>query len=278
MGSECSSKSQTGRTLSAGAAEPEKERKMKQKHCTAVVLAAGKGSRMGTAVAKQYLKLGGHPVVAYALQTFENSPLIDDIILMTGEGQEEYCRRELVQRYGWKKVREICAGGKERYESVWKALQLLTESTQIENRDGYVFIHDGARPFLTEDVIERTFLTAQKYGACAAGMPVKDTIKLTDENGVIIESPDRSRVWQAQTPQVFSVPLIMEAFRRLMQEDPSGITDDAMVVESRTGTSVHMAEGSYRNIKITTPEDLSIAESILRSGFAETIFHRKQEC
>lgn len=245
---------------------------MEKKHCTAVVLAAGKGRRMGTAVAKQYLELNGHPVVAYALQAFENSPLIDDIILMTGEGQQEYCRKEIVERYGWKKVREICTGGKERYESVWKALQILTQTSRIGNRDGYVFIHDGARPFLSGDIIERTYRTALEFGACAAGMPVKDTIKLTDENGVILESPDRSRVWQAQTPQVFSVPLIYEAFCKLMEEDPSGITDDAMVVESRTGTSVHMTQGSYQNIKITTSEDLNVAESILRSGPWKNLF------
>lgn len=245
---------------------------MKKNHCTAVVLAAGKGRRMGTSVAKQYLELKGHPVVAYALLAFEKSPLIDDIILMTGEGQQEYCRKKIVERYELKKVREICAGGKERYESVWKALQLLTQSSKIENRDGYVFIHDGARPFLSGEIIERTYRSAMEYGACAAGMPVKDTIKLTDKNGVILESPDRSRVWQAQTPQVFSVPLIYGAFSKLMREDPSGITDDAMVVESRTGTPVHMAEGSYQNIKITTPEDLSIAESILSAGNWEELF------
>lgn len=235
---------------------------MEKMYCTAIVLAAGRGSRMGTAVAKQYLELEGHPVVAYALEAFENSPLIDEILLMTGEGQEEYCEKEIVGKYGWKKVRRICAGGKERYESVWKALQLIGE----EGRDGYVLIHDGARPFLDEKMIERVFCAVEKHGACAAGMPVKDTIKLTDTNGVILESPDRSRVWQAQTPQAFSVPLILEAFRKLMTKDPSGITDDAMVVESQTGTPVHMVEGSYQNIKITTPEDLIFARGILRSG------------
>ena len=204
-------------------------------------------------------------MVAYALEAFEQSPLIDDILLMVGEGQQEYCEKELVQRYGWKKVKKICVGGRERYESVCRAIEVLMESPEIGNRDGYVFIHDGARPFLTEDIIRRTFQAVQQFHACVAGMPVKDTIKLTDAQGNIVQSPDRSLVWQAQTPQAFSVPLLAEAFRRLMEGDPSGITDDAMVVESQMGTVVRMVEGSYQNIKITTPEDLAVAESILRS-------------
>lgn len=135
---------------------------MEKKHCTAVVLAAGKGTRMGTSVAKQYLKIGGHPVAAYALEAFERSPLIDDIVLMTGEGQQEYCERELVQHYGWKKVKKICVGGRERYESVWKAIEILQKDSEIGNRAGYVFIHDGARPFLTEEIIGRTWQAVEK--------------------------------------------------------------------------------------------------------------------
>lgn len=239
---------------------------MERKHCTAVVLAAGKGTRMGTDVAKQYLKMEGHPVVAYCLETFERSPLIDDILLMVGEGQQEFCKKELVQRYGWKKIKKISVGGSERYESVAKAIEILQDSPEIGNRDGYVFIHDGARPFLTEDIIERTYQAVEKYHACVAGMPVKDTIKLTDEEGNIVQSPDRRHVWQAQTPQVFSVPLIAEGFRRLMQNNPSGITDDAMVVESQMGATVHMVEGSYQNLKITTPEDLDTVMGMIKSG------------
>lgn len=245
---------------------------MERKHCTAVVLAAGKGTRMGTAVAKQYLNIGGRPVVSYALEAFGRSPLIDDIVLMTGDRQQEYCRQNLVQKFGLKKVKKICAGGRERYESVARAIEMLRESPEIGNTDGYVFIHDGARPFVTEDIIERTFRAVEQFQACAAGMPVKDTIKLTDAEGKIVESPDRSRVWQAQTPQAFSVPLIAEAFRRLRETDPSGITDDAMVVESQMGVAVRMVEGSYRNIKITTPEDLLIAEALLKSE------QKKEDC
>ena len=228
---------------------------MEKKYCTAVVLAAGKGSRMGGNTAKQYMEIGGKPLVAYALEVFEASPVIDEIILMTDAGHMEYVRTEIVEAYGLKKVSTIGAGGGERYESVWKALCTLMdreegekESVARDRQDGYVFIHDGARPFVTGEIIERAYGAVCKCNACVVGMPVKDTM-----------------VWQAQTPQVFSVPLIVEAFTRQMKEDCTGITDDAMVVEAQMGVKAHMVMGSYANIKITTPEDLFMAE-VLRNS------------
>lgn len=245
---------------------------MEKKYCTAVVLAAGKGSRMGGNTAKQYMEIGGKPLVAYALEVFEASPVIDEIILMTDAGHMEYVQTEIVEAYGLKKVSTIGAGGGERYESVWKALCTLMdreegekESVVRERQDGYVFIHDGARPFVTGEIIERAYGAVCKCNACVVGMPVKDTIKLVNREGMIESSPDRSMVWQAQTPQVFSVPLIVEAFTRQMREDCTGITDDAMVVEAQMGVKAHMVMGSYANIKITTPEDLFMAE-VLRNS------------
>ena len=245
---------------------------MEKKYCTAVVLAAGKGSRMGGNTAKQYMEIGGKPLVAYALEVFEASPVIDEIILMTDAGHMEYVQTEIVEAYGLKKVSTIGAGGGERYESVWKALCTLMdreegekESVVRERQDGYVFIHDGARPFVTGEIIERAYGAVCKCNACVVGMPVKDTIKLVNREGMIESSPDRSMVWQAQTPQVFSVPLIVEAFTRQMKEDCTGITDDAMVVEAQMGVKAHMVMGSYANIKITTPEDLFMAE-VLRNS------------
>lgn len=244
---------------------------MEKEYCTAVVLAAGRGSRMGGGTAKQYLEIGGKPLVAYALEAFEYSPVIDEIILMTDSDHLDYCKTEIVEAYGFHKVSTIGAGGRERYESVWKALCRLMDREEWESEDtadarqkGYVFIHDGARPFVTGDMIRRAYDAVQKWKACVVGMPVKDTIKLTDEAGAILSSPDRRLVWQAQTPQVFSVPLIMEAFTRQMESDCAGITDDAMVVEVQTGANVHMVEGGYENIKITTPEDLLIAQVLLK--------------
>lgn len=232
-----------------------------KEHCTAIVLAAGRGRRMGTKTAKQYLELQGKPVLAYALEVFEQSSVIDDILLITGEDHIDYCKKEICEKYGIKKVSAVAPGGKERYESVWKALCILKERGQ----SGYVMIHDGARPFLTEDILERVYRQVQTYKACVVGMPVKDTIKLIDKAGQITESPDRSFVWQAQTPQAFAIPLIIAAFEKQMKEDCSHITDDAMVVERQMGVPVYMVEGSYRNIKITTPEDLMIAQALLRA-------------
>lgn len=243
---------------------------MNKKYCTAIVLAAGKGSRMGTQTAKQYLEIGGKPVVVYALEAFQASPLIDEIILMTDAQHIEYCSEEIVRRYQLGKVSTVGAGGRERYESVWKALCTIMERQEWEDEDrwkarneGYVFIHDGARPFVTQQMIERAWEDVKQWNACVIGMPVKDTIKLVDENGLIADSPRRSLVWQAQTPQAFYMPLIAEAFKRQMQADCSAVTDDAMVVEAQMSVKAHMAEGSYENIKITTPEDLLLAEKIL---------------
>lgn len=229
---------------------------MDKKYCTAIVLAAGSGKRMGTKVHKQYLLMGGRPVLYYSLKAFQDSELIDEIILVTGSGEGEYCREQIVEPYGITKVKKIVTGGAERYHSVWNGLQ--------ETGDGYVFIHDGARPFVSGDIIERAFQAAEKWGASVVGMPVKDTIKLVDADGCIVDSPNRSGLWQAQTPQVFRQSLLTEAFCRQMEDDCSLITDDAMVVQRQTGVRAHMVEGSYENIKITTPEDLLVAEAFLK--------------
>lgn len=206
--------------------------------------------------------------MVYSLEAFQASPVIDEIILITDKDHIEYCWEKLVHPYGITKVTAVAPGGKERYESVWKALCLLCGKNSRNEAgasagDGYVFIHDGARPFITEDIIERVYKDTEKWDACVVGMPVKDTIKQTDENGVILDTPDRSRIWQAQTPQVFSVPLIMEAFQRQLSQDCRRVTDDSMIVENQMGVKVHMTEGGYTNIKITTPEDLAVAEAIL---------------
>lgn len=238
-----------------------------KKYGTAVVLAAGKGARMGTETAKQYLEIGGKPVVAHALEAFQSSPLIDEIILITDSGHVDYSAREIVQKYKLDKVSAVEAGGCERYESVWKALCILMkegksgDESRTPRENGYVFIHDGARPFVTREMISRAWEDVKQWGACVVGMPVKDTIKRVDENGFVVESPRRSQLWQAQTPQVFALPLITEAFRRQMKGDCSHVTDDAMVVEAWMGVKAHMLRGSYDNIKITTPDDLIVAEA-----------------
>lgn len=229
---------------------------MSRKRCTAIVLAAGKGTRMGTKVHKQYLELCGRPVLYYALKAFEQSQVIDDIILVTGKDEVEYCKEKIVDKYNLSKVRHIVPGGKERYNSVYNGLKL------IEN--GYVFIHDGARPFIDEDSIKRAYDTVQHEDACIVAMPVKDTIKISDSQGFVESTPDRSTVWMVQTPQVFSAELIKEAYDRIMKTDCKGVTDDAMVVEKTMNHKVKFVEGSYMNIKITTPEDLEIGEVFIK--------------
>lgn len=226
---------------------------MEKKRCVAIVLAAGQGRRMGTKIQKQYILLNGKPVLYYSLNVFQKSEVIDEICIVTGAGDEDYCKREIVERYGITKVSQIIAGGAERYLSVWNALQVIGE-------DGYVFIHDGARPFVDEEMLYRVYNQVVCHRACVVGMPVKDTIKISDENGFVKETPDRSRVWMVQTPQVFDMALVKRAYALLIEKNETNVTDDAMVVEQMMKIPVKFVAGSYENIKITTPEDLKIGE------------------
>lgn len=236
----------------------------KEKKSTAIVLAAGQGKRMGTKIQKQFLDLKGKPVLWYSLHAFEMSEWIDEIILVTGEDLISYCKEEILERYGFQKVHAVVAGGAERYHSVYRGLQAISD---VEQR--IVFIHDGARPFLTEDMIERVYKETLDHGACVVGMPVKDTIKIADENGFIRETPKRSLVWQIQTPQVFDAELIVPAYRQVIEREQElldkgvQITDDAMVVETMCAHPVKLVQGSYENMKLTTPEDLKVAEAFL---------------
>jgi 2-C-methyl-D-erythritol 4-phosphate cytidylyltransferase len=226
----------------------------------AIVLSAGTGSRMKSDIPKQYLPLCGKPVICYSLQAFEESA-VDEIVLVTGAGDTDFCREEIVEKYGFRKVTQIVPGGKERYDSVYEGIRALRGAD-------YVLIHDGARPMITGDIITRSIESVQQEQACVVGMPVKDTIKISDENAYISETPDRSRVWQVQTPQSFSYALIVRAYEELHRRQKANepipaITDDAMLVERMTGAKVKLIEGSYRNMKITTPEDLDVAEIFL---------------
>lgn len=228
----------------------------KKEYCTAIVLAAGSGKRMGTKVHKQYLLMGGKPVLYYSLRAFEDSKRIDEIILVCGAGEEDYCWKEIVEKYDISKVRKIIPGGAERYDSVWNGLK--------ETKEGYVYIHDGARPFVDEEIIERAYECVSEHHACVAGMPSKDTVKIADSCNIVTATPDRSSVWIVQTPQVFDTELIRKAYALLMEKDEINVTDDAMAAEQMLGASVHLFYGSYENIKITTPEDLEIAEVFLK--------------
>ncbi len=234
----------------------------KEKKTTAIVLAAGQGKRMHSDVQKQYLLLQDKPLLYYSLKAFQES-FIDEIILVVGKGEETYCRLKIVEHFHFTKVKKIVEGGRERYHSVASGLR------EIEG-EGYVFIHDGARPFLTQEILDRTYEMVQKHHACAAGMPVKDTIKIADEKGFAQTTPNRECVWQVQTPQVFTVQLAKTAYEKLLIKEEElkaqgiRITDDAMVVETLLQHPVKLVEGSYENIKITTPEDLKVAAVFLK--------------
>ena len=218
---------------------------MKEK-ITAIVLAAGQGKRMHSKIQKQFLEIQDHPVLYYSLKCFQDSPVIDDIILVTQSDMICYCKDEIVDHYSFTKVSDVIAGGKERYDSVYQGLLACTDTD-------YVFIHDGARPFITEEILKRGLAGVRETGACVVGMPSKDTVKLSDEDGFVSTTPERKQVWTIQ-----------KAHESIRKKDMSRSTDDAMVVEQESGVKVRLVEGSYQNIKITTPEDLDVAEVFLK--------------
>ncbi len=228
----------------------------------AVVLAAGSGTRMKTDVKKQYMEIGGKPLIYYSIKAFEESA-VDDIVIVVSRGDVDYVKSEIVQKYGFDKVKAVVEGGLARYHSV--RLGLMAADSNCD----YAFIHDGARPFINRDIIMRAMSAVKEHKAVVVGMPAKDTIKIADEKGFAASTPDRDLVWVIQTPQVFSYNMILDLYRRLDREEGElinkgiNITDDAMVVEYFTDTKVKLIEGSYDNIKITTPEDIAVAESIL---------------
>ncbi len=234
--------------------------------CTAVMLAAGIGLRMGGDVKKQYLMLDGMPMFLLSIQTMQKNDCITDMIVMAYEDDVELVR-ELLEEYGcMDKIRRIVVGGKERVHSVSNGLE------EIDWPCDYVFIHDCARPFLDDETIYRLYETVKETNACVAGVPAKDTVKIVDSNGDVEQTPNRDKVWIVQTPQVFSLDLIRKAHRKALAQEESlsrqGIilTDDAMVAELAVDCPVRMVQSTYRNIKLTTPEDLIIGEALLADG------------
>ena len=226
----------------------------------AIVLSAGKGSRMKSDVPKQYMDLNGKPVIYYSLKAFEENGF-SSIVLVCGKDDVEYCQKEIVEKYNLTSVKAVVPGGKERYHSVFEGLKA------VEGAD-YVFIHDGARPMISQDIINRLKEAVVTEEAAVAGMPVKDTIKIVDDEAYVSETPERKYVWQVQTPQCFAFPIIYEAYKSIIQDEEEGwsipvVTDDAMVLSYATDHEVKMVEADYRNIKITTPEDLHVAKLFL---------------
>lgn len=221
-----------------------------------VIVAAGTGSRMKKDINKQFIKLKNKEIVAHTIEKFYNSENIDDIVVVIREDEEEYFNKNIKEKYGFTNIK-VAHGGNERQDSVFNGIKMLKKECDV------VLIHDGARPFVTDDIIKRSINKANEYNAIVVGVKVKDTIKVVSDNGNIVDTPNRSYLWAVQTPQVFKYDIITKAYEDAYNNNYYG-TDDAMLVE-RIGYNVKMIEGSYNNIKITTQEDLEFGEQILKN-------------
>lgn len=221
-----------------------------------VIVAAGTGSRMKKDINKQFIKLKNKEIVAHTIEKFYNSENIDDIVVVIREDEEGYFNKNIKEKYGFTNIK-VAHGGNERQDSVFNGIKMLKKECDV------VLIHDGARPFVTDDIIKRSINKANEHNAIVVGVKVKDTIKVVSDNGNIVDTPNRSYLWAVQTPQVFKYDIITKAYEDAYNNNYYG-TDDAMLVE-RIGYNVKMIEGSYNNIKITTQEDLEFGEQILKN-------------
>lgn len=238
---------------------------LKRDNYIAIVLAAGQGRRMQSKVAKQYMSIHGKPMLYYSLKEFQES-IVDEIILVVGEEEVDYCKEYIVEYYGFSKVKTIVTGGSERYLSVYNALQTVEDEIvrgNLNGEDQYVLIHDSARPLITKHIIEEAIEGVVSNKAIVVAVPSKDTIKIADETGTIEYTPKRSLTYIIQTPQAFEFDLLMKSYREVMKCTNLEITDDAMIVEHGSNHSVKIVEGNYKNIKVTTPEDIKIAEMLM---------------
>ena len=232
-------------------------------YTVAIVLAGGSGTRIGGPVKKQYIEIGGHPLIHYSLEAFCKSGYIDEIVLVVGADDLNDIRARFTDRE-YPKLKAVVAGGKERYNSVYEGLKAAGGAD-------CVFIHDGARCCVSEDIIRRCAAALETDDACVAAVKSKDTVKIADERGYVDKTPDRNRVWLIQTPQCFKYELAFDSYKKLIGEEEDlirkgvNITDDAMVVERYSDTPVKLIEASYDNIKVTTPEDIALCEGILKS-------------
>jgi 2-C-methyl-D-erythritol 4-phosphate cytidylyltransferase len=223
----------------------------------ALIVSAGKSYRFMEGRKKQFHLLAEKPILAHTLDKFEACPLIHSILLVVSQEDMDYCLKEIIEKYKYRKISQIVPGGKRRQESVKNGIDVLSKDADV------VAIHDGVRPFVTKEMIEDSIRSAIRFGAVVLAMPVKDTIKMVHQDGTVLKTLDRESLWQIQTPQTFQVNLIKEAYYKATEDGFIG-TDDASLVE-RLGVKVHVLPGSYSNIKITTPEDLILANLFLKT-------------
>jgi len=224
----------------------------------ALIVAAGQGKRMNSKIGKPFIPIIGKPILFYTLKKFENCELIDQIYLVINGSEKEYCLKNVILKYRFKKVQELILGGDTRQMSVFNGLNLIDSDADI------VVIHDGARPLVNEKIILESIKTSQKYGAVVAAIPSKDTIKEVENNFFIHTTLDREKIWRAQTPQTFKYKLILSAYKKAFKSGYFA-TDDAALLE-KSGYKVKMIKGSEENIKITSPFDIAIAEKYLMRG------------
>jgi len=223
----------------------------------AIIPAAGIGKRMGRQTPKPYLVLAGKPILAHTLEIFEKVKEVDEVTLVVHPDELDYCQEQVLSRYTFKKVLRLVPGGKERQDSVYHALKALQNEDDLE----IILVHDGVRPFITTDQIRRVLEAARQYGGAVLGLPAQDTLKRVDPQGHIHQTLERKDIWQIQTPQAFQAPLLWRAFVEAYSRNYYG-TDEASLVEDLHQTVV-VIPGSPWNLKITTPEDLQLAEAIL---------------
>jgi 2-C-methyl-D-erythritol 4-phosphate cytidylyltransferase len=221
----------------------------------AIIPAAGIGARMGSNKAKQFIDLCGKPILAVTLNHFQKCSLVDKIVVVVSEDDVDYCRQEIVDRYKQSKVCEVVAGGKRRQDSVRKGLEAIDLCR-------WVLIHDGVRPFVTPELIEKVIMTAKKFRAVITGFPVKETIKELDEQGMVLRSVHRDHLWLIQTPQIFQFEDLSLAHKKAIEDGWEEATDDAFLIE-KMGIPVKIIKGEENNIKITTPRDLDIARFLM---------------
>lgn len=222
-----------------------------------IVMSAGKGLRVGGDIPKQYMDLCGKPVLYYSLFAMQQS-FIDEIIIVVGKGDEEYVKKEIVEKYSLNKVTQIVAGGEERSDSVYEGLCAVSKPSE-----SYVYIQDGARPMLTVELLNAVREDVEAFGTAVVGVESKDTVKLVSEDGFVITTPVRKLVWNIQTPQCFTCLEIKEAYDAFRKTSGVAVTDDSSVMEQFGKLPVHITKGDYRNIKITTSEDFFTAENFL---------------
>lgn len=224
---------------------------------TAIILAAGSGTRMNAPKPKQFLDILGAPMLSYTVRAFQESRA-DEIILVASEEYIPYCRENIVRAFDFSKVTQVIPGGRQRYDSVYQGI--------LHSKGDAVLVHDGARPCIRPELIDRCIGELETHPACVVGVPVKDTIKVVGAGNMITATPDRTFLWQVQTPQCFRREILLQAMEKMYAAGDSSLTDDAMAVEKYSDCKVKMLFGDYNNIKVTTPEDVVLIEKILKEN------------